>query len=188
MEIEVNNVVCRPIKEDELEMIRHWRMLPEITKYMYTDPKLTSKGQQEWYKKIKQSVYDLVFMIEIDDIPVGILNINHINRKLKKCSWGYYIAVKEKRSIQLAIDLECSLYDYVFEVLDLERLEGEIFAFNKGVVRIHQMCGSEIEEKLDRYIYKNGIYYDVIRMGISRNKWSQIKQNIKYSKINFHKG
>ena len=30
----------RKIRQDDLENIREWRMLPEITRYMYTDPKI----------------------------------------------------------------------------------------------------------------------------------------------------
>lgn len=31
----------RKIKRDDLEMIMNWRMDPDVTKYMYTDPKLS---------------------------------------------------------------------------------------------------------------------------------------------------
>lgn len=38
------NARCRLIKPDDLEMIMDWRMRPEITRYMNTDPKLTIEG------------------------------------------------------------------------------------------------------------------------------------------------
>lgn len=49
------NARCRLIKPDDLEMIMDWRMRPEITRYMNTDPKLTIEGQKKWLQKIQQS-------------------------------------------------------------------------------------------------------------------------------------
>ena len=38
----------RTIRDDDLEMIMNWRMRPDITKYMNTNPKLTLEGQRKW--------------------------------------------------------------------------------------------------------------------------------------------
>ncbi len=40
-------LVLRKISENDLEMIMKWRMMPEVTKYMYTDPQLTIDGQKD---------------------------------------------------------------------------------------------------------------------------------------------
>jgi len=49
------NAICRQIKEEDLEMIMNWRMMPEITRYMNSDPVLTLEGQKKWFKKIRES-------------------------------------------------------------------------------------------------------------------------------------
>lgn len=175
--------ILRPIKEEELEMVMNWRMLPEITKYMYTDPKLTLEGQKKWFASLQTRDDMLAFMIEVDSVPCGVLNITDIDRVNKRCSWGYYMAVKEKRSLPLAMALEWNLYDYVFDVLDMHKLEGEIFSFNKGVLRIHQMCGSEIEGVRKDHIFKNGEFYDVTVTGILKEDWYKIKPKYNYEKI-----
>ena len=36
----------RPIREEELQMVMEWRMRPDITKFMYTDPQLTLETQK----------------------------------------------------------------------------------------------------------------------------------------------
>ena len=175
----------RPIQENELEMIMNWRMLPEITEYMYTDPKLTIEDQQRWYRSLHERKDIIAFMIEVDHTPCGILNITNIDYNNKRCSWGYYMAVKEKRSLKLAMTIEWNLYDYVFDVLGMNKLEGEIFSFNKNVLRIHQMCGSNIEGELREHIFKNGNYYDVTVTGILKEEWQKIKSQYDYEKINF---
>lgn len=179
-------MVClRPVRQDELECVMNWRMLPEITKYMYTDPKLTMEQQEAWFQRLQEDENNLCFMIEVDRVSAGILNITDIDRKNSRCTWGYYIAVKEKRSLPLALALEWNLYDYVFDVLKLEKLEGEIFAFNKAVLRIHLMCGSVVEGERKRHICKDGVFYDVVETGICRDDWRQMRSKFTYEKIEF---
>ena len=177
--------IFRPIKEEELQMIMEWRMRPDITKFMYTDPQLTLEMQRKWFHSLKGRKDMFSFMIEVDGIPSGILNITDIDHVNHRCSWGYYMAVKEKRSLPLAMAIEWNLYDYVFDELGMHKLEGEIFSFNKAVLRIHQMCGSEIEGVLKDHIYKNGQFYDVTTTGILKEKWKEIKKNKNYEQIEF---
>ena len=178
-------IILRPIQESELEMIMNWRMMPEITKFMYTDPVLTIDSQKKWFSSLNARNDIISFMIEVDKTPCGILNITDIDYINKKCSWGYYIAIKEKRSLPLAMALEWNLYDYVFDDLNLNKLEGEIFSFNKGVLRIHQMCGSEIEGVLKQHIYKNGEFFDVTVTGLLKEHWLKIRNKYNYEKIPF---
>ena len=175
----------RPIREEELQMVMEWRMRPDITKFMYTDPQLTLETQKIWFYSLKERNDILTFMIEVDKVPSGIINITDIDHVNHRCSWGYYMAVKEKRSLPLAMAIEWNLYDYVFDELGMHKLEGEIFSFNKAVLRIHQMCGSEIEGVLKDHIYKNGQFYDVTTAGILKEKWKEIKKNKNYEQIEF---
>ncbi len=175
----------RQIRREDLEMIMEWRMRPDITKFMYTDPVLTIEKQIEWFESSKLDKNNMHFIIESDGQPIGVLNIADIDRKNRKCSWGYYVAVKEKRSLKLALALEWNVYDYVFDTLGLNKLVGEVFAFNKGVIRMHQMCGSRIEGERKKHIFKNGEYYDIVETGICKEEWEEIRRKYDYEKIEF---
>ena len=48
------SVTLRKVTEGDLEQIMRWRMDPEITRYMNTDPKLTLEGQKKWFAKVQQ--------------------------------------------------------------------------------------------------------------------------------------
>ena len=49
------SVTLRKVTEGDLEQIMRWRMDPEITRYMNTDPKLTLEGQKKWFAKMQHS-------------------------------------------------------------------------------------------------------------------------------------
>ena len=60
------SVTLRKVTEGDLEQIMRWRMDPEITRYMNTDPKLTLEGQKKWFAKVQQDPDVSYWIIEID--------------------------------------------------------------------------------------------------------------------------
>ena len=177
-------MIClREIYEEELELIMSWRTREDITKFMYTDPVLTIEKQRAWYEKNKFDNANIHLIIESDNVPIGLLSVTDIDRKNNRCSWGYYIADKDKRNLKLALTIEWNLYDYVFYELKLNKLTGELFKFNKAVIRLHQMCGSVIEGERKEHILKNGKYYDIVEMGICKADWERMRKKYKYDRI-----
>lgn len=186
MEIKnAQKVAFRPMTEEDLAQVMQWRMQPDITKYMNTDPNLNLEEQYRWFYKKKKNTDNYLFIIEVDDLPVGVFTILDLDRVNSRCSSGLYIAVKEKRSLELAMRIEWNIYDFIFEHLKLNKTYAEIFSENKGVIRLKQMCGSEIEGVLKQHIYKNEVFHDITVMGINHEKWRKIKSSTSYTPIQF---
>ena len=179
------NVYLRRIKEDDLERIIKWRMDPDITKWMNTDPILTIDIQKEWLKKIDNDNNVEYWMIVVNEQPAGIINLMAIDRSRKESSWGYYIGEKSLRSLKLAMYLEWNLYDYVFDILKLKKLYNEVFSLNEGVIKLHLLCGSKIEKVIKNHVSKNNINYDVTLMSITDTDWRELRPNKNYDFIRF---
>lgn len=178
------NIILRNIQEADLEKIMNWRMLPEVTKYMYTDPELTIEDQKRWYKRISLDKNCKYWIIQVNNIDIGLMCLTEIDEKNSRCGWAYYIADTSFRGKGLAGILECNIYDYVFYELKLNKLWCEVLAFNEKVIYIHKKFGSEIEGVLRQHIYKNGQFYDVVIMAILKEKWDNIRKKYDYEKIN----
>lgn len=170
----------RLLVEQDLSLVMDWRMRPYITRYMNTDPQLTLEKQKKWYEQMRRDSSQINWIIELEEEPVGLLNVFDIDRNNKRCSWGYYIAEQEKRSLKLALYLEWNLYDYVFEKLRLHKLCNETFLENTQVIMLHQMCGSHQDGVMRDHIYKNGRYYDVSVGSIIESEWLQKKKKVNY--------
>lgn len=168
---------------EDLEQIMNWRMNPEVTKYMYTDPILTLDKQKEWFEFIQNNESFKYWVIRIDGVKIGVINLRDIDYVNRRCTWGYYIGDNSFRGRGIATTLECNMYDYVFNVLGLNKFWCEVFTFNKKVISIHEKFGSVIEGTLKQHIYKNGEYYDIVTMAITKNKWGEIKDKYSYEKI-----
>lgn len=177
------NAICRQIKEEDLEMIMNWRMMPEITKYMNSDPVLTLDGQKKWFEKIRGSESELYWVLEVDGVPSGVVSL--VNFDGHKVHTGVYIAVKEKRSLKLIMYLQWNLYRYSFEVLKANKVCEEVFEANKAVNRILDMCGSKREGVLRNHVYKNGDYYNVVVRGVLAEEWTEIEKKHTFDIIRF---
>ena len=179
------NVEMTRVRENDLEMIMDWRMRPYVTEFMNTDPVLTIDGQRKWFEKIRDSKDQINWIIRYNNRSVGLINVFNIDRINSRCSWGYYIAEKDARSLQLALYLEWSLYDYVFDVMGLHKLCNETFVENKQVIKLHIMCGGREDGVLRQHICKNGIYHDISVGSIIASEWFEKRKNTKYQSFHF---
>jgi UDP-4-amino-4,6-dideoxy-N-acetyl-beta-L-altrosamine N-acetyltransferase len=174
------------VTQDDLERIMYWRMKPSVTKYMNTDPILDMEKQKEWYSKISRSDEMYYWIIWVDGVPIGLIGIIDIDRANRRCSWIWYIGEDEYRGKGIAKKIQLNLYDYVFETLGLNRLFSHILSYNEHEINnVHLACGYEVEGIMKQHVYKNGQYLDVVIMGITADRWREIKPSYEYPKIQF---
>lgn len=178
-------VTLRGIRETDLERIMNWRMAPEITRYMNTDPKLTLEGQYRWLEAIRANPDVRYWMILVDGQEAGVINLTGLSREDGVLGWAYYVGEKRLRSLKTALALEMSLYDYIFDVLHKEALISDVFTLNKGVIQLHLLCGCEILEEKKAHVRKGGEFYDVTYMRMTRERWQQTRGGKKYERIAF---
>jgi UDP-4-amino-4,6-dideoxy-N-acetyl-beta-L-altrosamine N-acetyltransferase len=163
----------------------HWRMLPHVTKYMNTDPILTTDGQKKWFEKLSAYGEIYYWIICVNDIPCGVINLADVDMTSKRCTWGYYIAEKKLRSLELAMSLEMSLYDYAFDILKLNKVTGESLCINAEVIKMHELCGCKTEGILRQHTLKNEQYYDVCVQSMLAEDWKNLRNDFEYIKITF---
>lgn len=178
-------VTLRRIRESDLENIMRWRMDPEVTRYMNTNPKLTPEGQKKWFASIRANEDVSYWIILVDGQEAGVINLTGLTDPEGNLGWAYYMGEKKLRSIRTALSLEMSLYDYIFDELGKNSLTGDIFTLNQGVIKLHELCGSVIVEERRNHITKEGISYDVTFMRMTRQRWNEIRSTKKYDRIIF---
>lgn len=178
-------VTLREIREEDLERIMSWRMDPDITRYMNTDPKLTPEEQRKWYEAVKNNADVRYWMILVDGTPAGVINLTGLKDPEGNLGWAYYVGEKKLRSIKTALSLEMSMYDYAFDALKKKAVYGDIFTLNQGVIQLHKLCGCEIVEEKKAHVCKNGVFYDVTFMRMTAERWHSIRADKRYERIAF---
>jgi len=182
------SVTLRKVEETDLEKIMNWRMDPEITRYMNTNPKLTLEGQKKWFDSIKKNPDVQYWMIQVAGEDAGVINLTGLSNPEGDVGWAYYMGEKRLRSIKTALSLEMSMYDYAFDRLGKRAVYGDIFTLNQGVIQLHKLCGCEVVEEKKRHVCKEGVWYDVTFMRMTAENWRSIRGSKKYEKIDFVQG
>lgn len=173
------------LREEDLETVMNWRMRPYITQYMNTNPTLTLEKQKKWFHSLQNRDDQINWLIRYDNKPIGLINVVEIDKINSRCSWGYYIAEQEYRSLKLAVYLEWNLYDYVFDKLKLHKLCNETWVENQQVVKIHIMCGGKEDGIMRQHIYKDGHFHDVSVGSILVDEWLELRKHKKYEHFEF---
>jgi len=163
------------LKEEHLEQVRLWRMKPEVSQFMYTSPDIFPEEQKQWYRKTSEDPYNKYWIIESNKKKVGLVSLNDIDLINRKTTWAYYIGKLSERGKGIGKQVELNILCYAFDKMNLNKVWGEVFAFNKKVIKLHEKCGSKIEGFLKEHICKNGKFYDVVTMGILKSDWKKIK-------------
>ena len=178
-------VTLRDIREDDLENVMRWRMAPEITRYMNTDPVLTLEGQKKWLASIQVNSDVKYWIIEIDGMPAGVVNIVGLDREDGKMTWAYYVGEKSLRSFKTALNLEMSMYEHVLVKLNRASVMSDVFSLNKGVIALHEYCGCEVIEEKKNAVCKNDVWYDVTYMIMTREHWMDFRKGVEFDMIDF---
>jgi UDP-4-amino-4,6-dideoxy-N-acetyl-beta-L-altrosamine N-acetyltransferase len=167
-----------------LEKVRLWRMSKDVTDYMYTDPVITPEEQAEWFERVKLDGTKRFWIVNVDGLDVGLVSLYDIDFQNKRCFWAYYLADPSVRGKGVGGAIELNMLAYVFEVMNLNKLSCEVFAFNEKVVQIHKKYGSKIEGLFREHIFKKGVFWDVVSMAILKSEWLKVvKPNFVVPKV-----
>ena len=179
------SVTLREIREEDLENIMRWRMAPDITRYMNTNPELTLEGQKKWLDSIRRNPDVMYWLIQVEEKPAGVINLTGLENPEGRVGWAYYVGEKRLRSMGTALSLEMGLYDHALVSLGKKAVYSDVFSLNKGVIQLHRLCGCETVEEKKAHVCKEGIWYDVTYMRMTAERWLAVRDGKKYEKIAF---
>jgi UDP-4-amino-4,6-dideoxy-N-acetyl-beta-L-altrosamine N-acetyltransferase len=150
--------------------IRELRNEDHVRKWMFTDHVIGVNEHLDWISRLKQDDRQIVFAV-LDDQqqPLGVISVKAIDRRHKNADWAYYLTESARGGLGSAI--EYALFDFVFEVLDLEKLYSEVIEGNDAVVRLHHRFLFRDEGFRRSHIVKDGARIGVQCFGLTREDW-----------------
>ncbi|PAT02250.1 hypothetical protein CI105_02590 [Candidatus Izimaplasma bacterium ZiA1] len=107
---------------------------------------------------------------DLNNKIIGEVVINEIDYETNSSS--YRIAIFNSCDFNKGYGTSASklVLDFCFDVLDLHRIELEVYSFNKRGIKVYKKLGFEIEGiRRDAYIVNNN-YHDIIEMAILNPK------------------
>lgn len=155
------NIELKKIEENDMELLRKWRMQENVTKYMITDPKITKDEQIKWYNKIKDDKSRIDYVIMCDDIRIGYYGITCINKEDSSCEIGFYIGENEYRGRGIFNVVQNQIEDIIFNYLKLNKIIISVLE-NNPIIVAYKKNGFVEDKKFSKKIYKNNGEYNLL--------------------------
>lgn len=158
-----------------------------ILKKMFNDPEmensvvgwclpLSSYSNEEWFKKHNSDSNSFRLIIENEsNIPIGVLSVVGIDWKNRTASYGIKL-IKEYQKNGYGYDSLTAILRYLFEELNLHRIETSILSYNLASIKLIEKCGGLFEGIKREAVYKNGNYQDIKIYGILKKDYLLLKQ------------
>ena len=112
----------------------------------------------------------------------GQIDLHQIDYRNSHATLGIVIGKKNylgKGYGQEAIEL---LQKFVFHTLNLHRLELDVYEYNERAYKCYLKCGFVEEGRLRQKLFRDGRYWDVIKMSILKAEYEQ-RLNIRFKTI-----
>lgn len=165
------------IKEEHLEQILTWRTSDFVTKFMYTDIEYNMDNQKRWWTSVSEDENGLYWVMQQKDQLLGFVSITNIDWHNKRGEWNYYIG--ELKYGMLGGFIGAYVYNYAFDVLGLEKIQGAVLAGNEGVRKIHQKLGDREVGFYEKHILKNECWHDVYLYEMTKERWNEVGKKFK---------
>lgn len=172
--------VLRDIRLDELNMMLEWRNSPNVRRNMYTQHVISHKEHLAWWGRVGVDPSQQYLMYEFEGVPVGIVAFNALDVDSKTAFWAFYASPTAISGT--GARMEFLALEHAFKVLNLHKLQCEVFAFNETVIKLHKKFGFNVEEIFRQHRIVGAKYFDVYRLTLLCEDWESIRTAM-YSKF-----
>jgi UDP-4-amino-4,6-dideoxy-N-acetyl-beta-L-altrosamine N-acetyltransferase len=166
-------VRLRPLALADCDQVRAWRNRPHVRAMMYTDHEIGVEEHARWFDRAITDPTKLYFVIEDDGHDCGLAGFTEVADG--RASWAFYLADAETRGRGLGAQTEYLMLTHAFEQLGLSELRCEVFAFNAGVVAMHESFGFKRTGLIAGRAVKDGEPRDVVTLAMRAEDWPAAK-------------
>jgi ribosomal-protein-alanine N-acetyltransferase len=165
-------------KRDLMGGMFQWANDCEVTYYMFMGamPNILEELEKE-YEQLVKSTRDVVFAIidKESDVHIGNVGLYSIQWIGRSAELRIVIGEKEFWGRGYGTEATKLTVDYGFDKLNLNSIYLGVNAEHSGAIRAYESAGFIREGTMRQYIYRNGRYYDAIRMSILREEYYSLK-------------
>jgi UDP-4-amino-4,6-dideoxy-N-acetyl-beta-L-altrosamine N-acetyltransferase len=128
-----------------------------------------------WFAAMLEDPSMKYWIIEVDDVPQGVVHLTSISPTHRRCEWGLYLGEQDARGTGAAEGASFLSLDVAFGELGMERVTCEVLATNDRALRLYERIGFRCEGCLRSYVSKSSVRHDVVVMSILRSEWANLR-------------
>lgn len=113
--------------------------------------------------------YQFAIETKTDQILIGQCGFIKVNWKNRTGEIAILIGHKDYRGKGFGPDAVQTLCRFGFQEMNLRKIKASVFDFNRQALRCYEKCGFQAEGRLQKEIYREGAYHDVVQMCLFRD-------------------
>jgi RimJ/RimL family protein N-acetyltransferase len=175
-----DSIMLREYKKEDLEHMRKWVNDPEVVNNLsdiFLFPHSLNETENFLNSMLEGKSGNKEFVIARKDTEeyiwqIGFVNIDWKNRV---ALLGIVIGQEENRNRGYGSEAIRLLQEFVFDRMNMNRLELQLHDYNARGYRCYLKCGFREEGRIRQNFYINGRYTDTIHMGILKSEYEGLK-------------
>lgn len=155
------------------EFLRLTRSHPEVNQNLFETKKITRCEQEKWYWENYSNNSDFLIYIVYDEKvgeSVGYIQFSIESLIHRRCEVGYVVHPKYFNKGYGHEFIKWSMFYLINHNDDINRMWLTVFTDNIKAIRLYEKFGFEREGVMRDYVFKNGIYRDVLLMSVLLDK------------------
>lgn len=174
-----DRIFLREYSRDDLKFMRQWCNDPEIVDNL-SDVFLfphTENGTEQYLNSILEGKTEQKGFVIADKVTkeyIGQIDLFKIDWKNRSTELGIVIGIKKYLGNGYGTEAIKLLQNFVFNKLNLNRLQLEVHDFNERAYKCYIKCGFTEEGRLRENNFVNGRYSDTIYMSILKREYEKM--------------
>lgn len=149
MIIDKYDIRLETLNSETAELVRVWRNDPEISRFMDFKDHISAEQQKLWLKKIQSDKTAYYFLIRKDNIPIGLIHLDSIDKTQKTANVGLFLGNKDFQGTGVVFAGSIVLLDFAFEELGLAKVFAKVNNGNVQAIGYNSFLGFTVFKALN---------------------------------------
>lgn len=176
--IDGDAVYLRPLEKEDYEVhYKAWTNDREVTRYLFRGTYPTTTEQlRDAYQATLASATDVELCVVAKETgdPIGIAGLHGLHWVVRSAEFRIMIGAKEYWNRGVGTEVVQLVTAYGFEILNLNKVWLGVSSGNQAAKQSYEKAGFMQEGVLREDVYRNGRYYDVIRMSLLHREYGKV--------------
>lgn len=172
---EKTGIYLRYMTVEDTDKIVQWRNTDAVrSRFIYRE-RFTREGHLSWIKNMVETgkVIQLMICDLATDEALGSVYVRDIDRQHGKAEYGIFIGEESARGRGIGSVAAKLMLRYCFEEEKLHRIFLRVLSDNQPAIKSYEKAGFVKEAYLREDVYLEGVYRDVILMGILEKDYEE---------------
>ncbi|MBN1287592.1 MAG: GNAT family N-acetyltransferase [Anaerolineae bacterium] len=164
-----------PVVREDVKLYTEWFSDPEFLRFIFPNVlrPMSYEDEMDWYENMRKNKEAYTFGIRTleEDRLIGNCSLFRIDWRNRVAVFGIAVGDKSYWGRGYGTDAARVLMGYAFDELNLNRVELEVYDYNKRAIKSYKKVGFVHEGTRRQALFRDGVYYDIHTMGLLRDDW-----------------